>query len=118
MLFADVLLKTDVADQILDVIDTEFAAASDDSENMLTMFLPVLKLKVTEVVDKYAPGVKEMLYGIGLARLFVLELGPLLTVSSLFRLSLRPWKALLLAGRIGGSYAGEIGTMQATNQVC
>jgi len=26
--------------------------------------------------------------------------------------------ALLLAGRIGGSYAGEIATMQATNQVC
>jgi len=39
-----------------------------------------------------------------MARLFVLEVGPLIT-------------ALLLAGRIGGSYAGEVATMQATNQV-
>lgn len=44
-----------------------------------------------------------MLYCTGLAKLFVLELGPLLT-------------ALLLAGRIGGSFAGEVGTMEATNQ--
>lgn len=35
---------------------------------------------------------------------FSRQVGPLLT-------------ALLLAGRIGGSYAGEIATMQATNQV-
>lgn len=35
---------------------------------------------------------------------FPRQVGPLLT-------------ALLLAGRIGGSYAGEIATMQATNQV-
>jgi len=40
---------------------------------------------------------------IGLTNLFVLEMGPLLT-------------ALLLCGRIGGSYAGKVGTMQATAQ--
>ena len=39
-----------------------------------------------------------MLYCYGVAKLFVLELGPLLT-------------ALLLAGRIGGSYAGEVGPL-------
>jgi hypothetical protein len=52
---------------------------------------------------RYSPDIKASLYSFGIARLFVLELGPLLT-------------ALLLAGRIGGSYAGEIATMQATNQ--
>lgn len=52
---------------------------------------------------RYAPEAKQGLYGVGMARLFVLEVGPLIT-------------ALLLAGRIGGSYAGEVATMQATNQ--
>jgi ABC-type transporter Mla maintaining outer membrane lipid asymmetry permease subunit MlaE len=55
------------------------------------------------VIDERLPEVKAMLYCTGLTKLFVLELGPLLT-------------ALLLAGRIGGSFAGEVGTMVATNQ--
>ena len=38
-----------------------------------------------------------------MTHLMVLEVAPLLT-------------ALLLAGRIGGSYAGEVGMMQASNQ--
>merc|ERR1719464_151259 len=49
------------------------------------------------------PGAKAKLYAIGMAKLFVLEIGPLLT-------------ALLSCGRIGGSYAGKVGTMQATRQ--
>ena len=39
----------------------------------------------------------------GMAKLFVLEIGPLIT-------------SLLLSGRIGGSYSGEVATMQATSQ--
>lgn len=38
-----------------------------------------------------------------MAKLFVLEIGPLIT-------------ALLLSGRIGGSFAGEVATMQSTSQ--
>ena len=52
---------------------------------------------------RYVPQLKASLYAAGMTHLFVLEIAPLLT-------------ALLLAGRIGGSYAGEVGTMQATNQ--
>ena len=49
------------------------------------------------------PPAKATLYAMGMAKLFVLEIGPLIT-------------ALLLAGRIGGSYAGEVATMQSTAQ--
>ena len=52
---------------------------------------------------RYVPELKASLFCAGMAHLVVLELSPLLT-------------ALLLAGRIGGSFAGEVGTMQATNQ--
>ena len=49
------------------------------------------------------PPAKATLYAIGMAKLFVLEIGPLIT-------------SLLLSGRIGGSYSGEVATMQATAQ--
>eukprot|EP00536_Pseudo-nitzschia_multiseries_P002779 jgi/Psemu1/301562/fgenesh1_kg.38_\ len=62
-----------------------------------------IRLKVSSMMNKTVPPAKATLYAIGLAKLFVLEVGPLLT-------------ALLLCGRIGGSYAGKVGTMQATNQ--
>ena len=51
------------------------------------------------MLNDSVPKAKAALYGQGLAKLFVLEVGPLLT-------------ALLLCGRIGGAYAGEVATMQ------
>jgi len=63
----------------------------------------MVKLKVRNMIDTTMPQAKATLYAIGMAKLFVLEIGPLLT-------------ALLLSGRIGGSYAGKVATMQATYQ--
>eukprot|EP00039_Didymoeca_costata_P002597 m.61354 g.61354 ORF g.61354 m.61354 type:complete len:499 (-) comp11402_c0_seq1:1299-2795(-) len=100
MLFADVLQRTDIKDTVIQVFDEEMENAP---AGPFQAFIPLLKDKILEVIDDRAPEFKAMLYCHGLAKLFVLELGPLVT-------------ALLLAGRIGGSYAGEVGTMQATNQ--
>ena len=49
------------------------------------------------------PGLRQLIFSVAVAKGIVVEVVPLLT-------------ALLLAGRIGGSYAGEVGTMQATQQ--
>jgi len=101
MLFADMLNRTDIKGQVLDILDDEMEKEKENP--MMAMILPALRKKVADVIDEREPELKSMLYCKGLAKLFVLELGPLLT-------------ALLLAGRIGGSFAGEVGTMQATNQ--
>eukprot|EP00730_Choanoeca_flexa_P019657 TRINITY_DN9608_c0_g1_i4.p1 TRINITY_DN9608_c0_g1~~TRINITY_DN9608_c0_g1_i4.p1 ORF type:complete len:510 (+),score=115.43 TRINITY_DN9608_c0_g1_i4:25-1530(+) len=100
LLTADVLHKTDVTDRVLEMVDTEFAPTA---EGMLKAMIPVLKLKIKTVIKEHSPDVKLSMYCYAMAQLFVLEVGPLLT-------------ALLLAGRIGGSYAGEVATKQATNQ--
>jgi hypothetical protein len=42
--------------------------------------VPMIKASVTQVVDDYVPGIKASLFSVGMANLFVLELGPLLTV--------------------------------------
>jgi ABC-type transporter Mla maintaining outer membrane lipid asymmetry permease subunit MlaE len=55
------------------------------------------------MLNETIPPAKATLYALGMAKLFVLEIGPLIT-------------ALLLSGRIGGSYAGEVATMQSTSQ--
>ncbi len=55
------------------------------------------------IAGTHLPELRRKIFVLGVAKGFVIELGPLLT-------------ALLLAGRIGGSYAGEVGMMQATNQ--
>lgn len=86
MMFANLLHRVDVASFLTSVKE-------------LAMFRSLIE----KMVDQYMPDVKAKLYAIGLARIFVMELGPLLT-------------ALLLAGRIGGSYAGEVATMQSTRQ--
>lgn len=62
-----------------------------------------IRFKVGSMLQQTVPPAKASLFAIGLTKLFVLEVGPLLT-------------ALLLCGRIGGSYAGKVATMQATNQ--
>jgi hypothetical protein len=81
------------------IIETEFGGP----ESPLRALAPAMAAAARRVVDTYAPDLKAALFAAGLAKLFVLELGPLLT-------------ALLLAGRIGGSYTGEVATMVATNQ--
>ena len=59
---------------------------------------------VDQIVRQNEKAAKKKLYGMAMAYIFSVELGPLLT-------------ALLLAGRIGGSYAGEVGMMAATHQL-
>ncbi len=55
------------------------------------------------LTSQHLPEIRRKMFALGISRGFIVELGPMLT-------------ALLLAGRIGGSYAGEISMMQATNQ--
>jgi len=55
------------------------------------------------IASEHLPAIRRRVFAMGISRGFVIELGPMLT-------------ALLLAGRIGGSYAGEVSMMQATNQ--
>lgn len=55
------------------------------------------------IANKHLPEIRRQIFALGVSRGFIIELGPMLT-------------ALLLAGRIGGSYAGEVSMMQATNQ--
>ena len=52
---------------------------------------------------EHLPAIRRKIFALGVARGFIIELGPMLT-------------GLLLAGRIGGSYAGEVAMMQATHQ--
>lgn len=92
MLFAELLNEVDVNYLIGQV--------SHEWSSLVRWFIGH---KIDDLVANYLPVVKQKVYAAGLAKAFVVELGPLLT-------------ALLLAGRIGGSYAGEVGMMQATNQ--
>lgn len=62
-----------------------------------------INMKVRNMLNTTIPPAKATLYAMGMAKLFVLEIGPLIT-------------SLLLSGRIGGSYSGEVATMQATAQ--
>lgn len=51
----------------------------------------------------YGGYVRRHVYAEGVARMFIIEMGPLLT-------------ALLLTGHIGAAYAGEVATMQSTRE--
>lgn len=99
MLFGDALARTEVTDQIMEVMDEE----AKNWPQMMRMFLDTAKEKTKELTDKYVPVLKAIIYASGMAHIITIEIGPLLT-------------GLLLAGRIGGTYAGEVGTMQAGNQ--
>ena len=91
MLFGDALARTEVTKQILDVLDKE----AESWPQMMQLFLSTAKEKVQELSDKYVPMLKASLFASGLAHIITIEIAPLLT-------------ALLLAGRIGGTYAGEV----------
>ena len=67
------------------------------------MYMMMARMKVRSMLNTTIPTAKATLYAIGMAKLFALEIGPLLT-------------ALFLSGRIGGSYAGKVATLQATSQ--
>uniref|UniRef100_A0A7S0YCL7 ABC transporter domain-containing protein n=1 Tax=Pseudo-nitzschia delicatissima TaxID=44447 RepID=A0A7S0YCL7_9STRA len=105
MLSADLLQRLDISSKVLDLVDTEVRPLIKmlTGEEASTFQMMGIRFKVNSMLHQTVPPAKATLYAIGLAKLFVLEVGPLLT-------------ALLLCGRIGGSYAGKVGTMQATNQ--
>lgn len=92
MLFAQMLKETD--------INTIMSQFHSDHTSLL---FKIFGNEFAKVASRYLPEIKDKIYVMTMARGFVVELGPLLT-------------ALLLAGRIGGSYAGEVGMMQATDQ--
>lgn len=92
MLFAQMLKETDIQ-TIMDQFHSEHTS----------LLFKLFGHEFEKVAAKYLPSIREKIYALTMSRGFVVELGPLLT-------------ALLLAGRIGGSYSGEVGMMQATNQ--
>ena len=105
MLSADLMQRLDISSKVLDLVDTEVRPLIKmlTGEEASALQMMGIRFKVNSMLHQTVPPAKASLYAIGLAKLFVLEVGPLLT-------------ALLLCGRIGGSYAGKVGTMQATNQ--
>ena len=108
MLSADLLSRLDVSTQVDAVLDAEVlplvdSLLKDASTMQKTMTKMMVKTKARLMVSSALPKAKRALYAIGIAKLFTIELGPLLA-------------ALLLSGRVGGSYAGEVATMQATSQ--
>lgn len=106
MLSADSLSRIDVTDRVLMIVDQEvrpLLKLLTGGEEASPMALMGIKMKVRGMLNTAVPEAKATLYGLGIAKLFFLEIGPLIT-------------ALLLCGRIGGSYAGKVATMQATSQ--
>ena len=105
MLSADILRKIDVTEPVLKIVDKEvrpmLKMLTGDDPNAMTMMM--INMKIRGMLNNVVPGAKATLYALGMAKLFVLEIGPLVT-------------ALLLSGRIGGSYSGEVATMQSTAQ--
>lgn len=105
MLSADLLQRLDVSEKVLDLVDKEVRPLIKmlTGEEATALQMLGIRFKVNAMLGRTVPPAKATLFAIGLTKLFVLEVGPLLT-------------ALLLCGRIGGSYAGKVGTMQATSQ--
>jgi len=105
MLSSDTLQRIDVTKPVLDIVDKEIRPMIKmlTGEDASPLHLIGVRMKVSSMLNRTIPPAKSSLYAIGMAKLFVLEIGPLLT-------------ALLLCGRIGGSYAGKVATMQATSQ--
>ena len=105
MLTADLMQRIELSERILAIVNEQvkplIQLVTGAEPNALTML--GINMKVKSMINSTIPEAKAKLYALGMAKLFVLEIGPLLT-------------ALLLAGRIGGSYAGKVATMQATSQ--
>jgi len=106
MLSADILRRVDVTDTVLSVVQKEIKPIIQmftGEEDVNPMYSMMINMKVKAMLNTTIPPAKATLYAMGMAKLFVLEIGPLIT-------------SLLLSGRIGGSYSGEVATMQATAQ--
>jgi len=106
MLSADILRRVDVSDTVLSVVQREIKPLIQmftGEEEVNHMYIMMINMKVRAMLNVTIPPAKASLYAMGMAKLFVLEIGPLIT-------------ALLLSGRIGGSYSGEVATMQSTAQ--
>jgi len=106
MLSADILRRVDVSDTVLSVVQREIKPLIQmftGEEEVNPMYTMMINMKVKAMLNVTIPPAKASLYAMGIAKLFVLEIGPLIT-------------ALLLSGRIGGSYSGEVATMQSTAQ--
>ena len=106
MLSSDILRRVDVTDTVLDVVKREvkpMLSMLTGEEDINPMYMMMITMKVRAMLQTTIPPAKATLYAMGMAKLFVLEIGPLIT-------------SLLLSGRIGGSYSGEVATMQATSQ--
>ena len=106
MLSSDILRRVDVTDTVLDVVKREvrpLLGVLTGEEDVNPMYMMMITMKVKAMLQTTIPPAKATLYAMGMAKLFVLEIGPLIT-------------SLLLSGRIGGSYSGEVATMQATSQ--
>jgi len=106
MLSSDILRRVDVTDTVLTVVQREVKPLIQmftGDEDVSPMYTMMINMKVKGMLNQTIPPAKATLYAMGMAKLFVLEIGPLIT-------------ALLLSGRIGGSYAGEVATMQSTAQ--
>jgi ABC-type transporter Mla maintaining outer membrane lipid asymmetry permease subunit MlaE len=106
MLSADILRRVDVTDTVLSIVSKEIKPVIQmftGEEEVNPLYTMMINMKVKAMLDDTIPPAKAKLYALGMAKLFVLEIGPLIT-------------ALLLSGRIGGSYAGEVATMQSTSQ--
>jgi ABC-type transporter Mla maintaining outer membrane lipid asymmetry ATPase subunit MlaF/ABC-type transporter Mla maintaining outer membrane lipid asymmetry permease subunit MlaE len=105
MLSADSLQRLDVTKPVLHLVDQEVRPLIQllTGAEPTTFHMLGVRMKVRSMLNTTVPVAKQKLYAIGLSQLFVLEIGPLLT-------------ALLLSGRIGGSYAGAVATMHATAQ--
>jgi ABC-type transporter Mla maintaining outer membrane lipid asymmetry ATPase subunit MlaF/ABC-type transporter Mla maintaining outer membrane lipid asymmetry permease subunit MlaE len=106
MLSSDILRRVDVTDMVLSIVQREVKPLIKmfiGEEDVSPMYTMMINMKVRGMLNATVPPAKATLYAMGMAKLFVLEIGPLIT-------------ALLLSGRIGGSYAGEVATMQSTSQ--
>lgn len=106
MLSSDILRRVDVTDTVIDVVKREvkpMLSMLTGEEDVNPMYMMMISMKVRGMLQTTIPPAKATLYAMGMAKLFVLEIGPLIT-------------SLLLSGRIGGSYSGEVATMQATSQ--
>ena len=107
MISADALQRFQIQEPIQQLIDTEvrpLITMITGEATVNPLYMLGIKMKVNQMLQTTIPTAKMNIYTIGMIQLFVLEIGPLLT-------------GLLLAGRIGGSYAGNIVTMMTTSQV-
>ena len=101
MLFSELLQATSVSALREQMIDPNPSLI----EKLLgiELFQKFVGYEFDNITKEHLPAIRRKMFALGVSRGFIIELGPMLT-------------ALLLAGRIGGSYAGEISMMQATNQ--